>query len=134
MNLLVKGFGFREGYVTIAGPSNGLLRMLEFGRLGVVDGRPYEGHTGDREAVLDIISGVCRLEVAGGETFDRVGGRRDAFGAGPTLICLPPGTGYRLTGRAALETEGAFFDQTKAKFPWARGALVIRVEKAEQLL
>lgn len=97
MNLLVKGVGFHEGYVTIAGPSNGLLRMLEFGRLGVVDGRPYEDHTGDREAVLDIISGVCRLEIAGGETFDKVGGRRDAFVAGPTLICLPPGTGYRLT-------------------------------------
>lgn len=97
MNLLIKGAGFKEGYVLIAGPGNGFLRMLEFGRLGVVAGRPYEGHTGEREAVLDIISGVCRVEIAGGETFDRVGGRRDAFEAGPTLMCLPPNTGYRLT-------------------------------------
>ena len=101
MNLLIKGAGFQEGYVMIAGPANGMLRMLEFGRLGVISGRSYEGHTGDREAVFDIISGVCRLEVAGGQTFDSLGGRRDPFSAGPTLICLPPHTGYRFTALSA---------------------------------
>lgn len=93
MNLLVKGAGFREGYVLIAGPANGLLRMLEFGRLGVAAGRPFEGNTGDREAVFDIISGMCRIE-AGGDVFESVGGRANPFSAGPTLICLPPGTQY----------------------------------------
>ena len=97
MNLLIKGAGFQEGYVMIAGPGNGQLRMLEFGRLGVVRGRPYEGDTGDREAVFDIISGVCGLEVMSGETFGKLGGRRDPFSAGPTLICLPPGMSYRFT-------------------------------------
>ena len=92
MNLLIKGAGFREGYVMIAGPGDGILKMLEFGRVGVVRGRPYEGDTGTREAVFDIIAGVCRLEVAGGEVFDQVGGRSNPFSAGPTLICLPPGT------------------------------------------
>ena len=46
MNLLIKGAGFREGYVMIAGPGDGILKMLEFGRVGVVQGRPYTGHTG----------------------------------------------------------------------------------------
>jgi len=44
------------------------------------------------------------------------------------------GTGYRLSGRAEIITEGEFMDLTKSKFPWARAALVITVEKAEQLL
>jgi 5-deoxy-D-glucuronate isomerase len=91
MNLLVKGAGFQEGYVMLAGPGDGILRMLEFGRVGVVRGRAYEGDTGDREAVFDIISGAGRLEVAGGQVFDQVGGRSSPFSAGPTLICLPPG-------------------------------------------
>lgn len=101
MNLLVKGAGFQEGYVKIAGPGDGILRMLEFGRLGVVPGRPCEGHTAAREMVFDIISGAGRLEVAGGEVFERVGGRADPFVAGPTLICLPPGTDYRFTALSA---------------------------------
>lgn len=101
MNLLIKGTGFQEGYVKFTGPGDGILRMLEFGRLGVVPGRPHEGHTAAREMVFDIISGVGRLEVAGGEVFERVGGRADPFVAGPTLICLPPGTGYRFTALSA---------------------------------
>ncbi|OIO90592.1 MAG: hypothetical protein AUK03_12700 [Anaerolineae bacterium CG2_30_64_16] len=95
MTLLIKGAGFREGYVRISGPGDGILKMLEFGRLGVLRGRPYEGDTGNREAVFDIIAGICRLEVAGGQAFDQVGGRSNPFSAGPTLICLPPGTRYR---------------------------------------
>jgi hypothetical protein len=45
-----------------------------------------------------------------------------------------PGTGYRLIGRAEITKSGEFAELTKAKFPWARGALVIEVEKADQLL
>jgi len=45
-----------------------------------------------------------------------------------------PGTGYRLIGQAKITTSGEFAELTKAKFPWARGALVIEVEKADQLL
>ena len=46
MNLLVKGVGFQEGYVKLAGPGDGILKMLEFGRLGVSRDRPYDGDTG----------------------------------------------------------------------------------------
>ncbi len=44
------------------------------------------------------------------------------------------GTGYRLSGRGRIETNGEFFEMTKEKFPWARGALVIKIEKTEQLI
>ncbi|MCX6032480.1 MAG: 5-deoxy-glucuronate isomerase [Chloroflexi bacterium] len=97
MNLLIKGAGFQEGYVMIAGPGNGILKMLEFGRVGVIRGHPYEGDTGTREAVFDIIAGACRLEVTGGQVFDKVGERSNPFATGPTLICLPPGAHYCFT-------------------------------------
>jgi len=45
-----------------------------------------------------------------------------------------PGQGCLLSGTAEIESSGAAFDAVKAKFPWARGALVIRVlEAATQL-
>jgi 5-deoxy-glucuronate isomerase len=97
VNLLVKGAGFQEGYVTIAGPAQGVLRWLEFGRLGLVSARPFEGQTGVREVVLDIMAGTCRLELADGTVYAGLGGRPNPFAAGPTLICLPPGTQYCLT-------------------------------------
>ena len=102
MRMLIKGAGFKEGYTRISGPQDGILRMLEFGRLGVLPGRPYEGETGPREAVFDIISGACRLEIAGGETHENIAGRANPFATGPTLICLPPGTRYCFT---ALDRE-----------------------------
>ncbi|MCD6356706.1 MAG: pyridoxamine 5'-phosphate oxidase family protein [Anaerolineaceae bacterium] len=45
-----------------------------------------------------------------------------------------PGTGYRLSGRAKMVKDGELMDLTKSKFSWARGAFVIEVENAEQLL
>jgi hypothetical protein len=45
-----------------------------------------------------------------------------------------PGMGYRLVGRGEIIVSGEFAELTKSKFPWARGALVIVVEKADQLL
>ncbi len=97
VNLLVKGAGFQEGYVTLAGPAGGVLHWLEFGRLGLVAGRPFVAETGAREVVLDIMTGTCRLELADGAIHDGLGGRADPFAAGPALICLPPGTRYCLT-------------------------------------
>jgi hypothetical protein len=41
-----------------------------------------------------------------------------------------PGQGYVLEGTGSIVTSGEEADRVKAKFPWARGALVIRVEKA----
>jgi len=44
------------------------------------------------------------------------------------------GTGFLVEGTAVFEKEGPRFDSLKAKFPWARAALVITVESAEQTL
>ena len=44
------------------------------------------------------------------------------------------GTGYRLSGRGKIVTEGDFMNLTKSKYPWARAAFVITVETAQQLM
>jgi predicted pyridoxine 5'-phosphate oxidase superfamily flavin-nucleotide-binding protein len=40
-----------------------------------------------------------------------------------------PGQGYLITGTAEIVASGDVADRVKAKFPWARGALVIHVEE-----
>ncbi len=39
-----------------------------------------------------------------------------------------PGQGYVIAGTAEIVSSGVMADAAKAKFPWARGALVIHVE------
>ncbi|MFO0753729.1 MAG: pyridoxamine 5'-phosphate oxidase family protein [Thermodesulfovibrionales bacterium] len=42
---------------------------------------------------------------------------------------LGAGKGYRLTGTGEVQTEGPLAEKVKEKFPWARGALVIRMHE-----
>ena len=44
------------------------------------------------------------------------------------------GAGMSLFGTARIETEGAAYDQVSERFRWARGALVITVERTVQTL
>ncbi len=41
-----------------------------------------------------------------------------------------PGQGFLITGTAEIVGSGDAVDAVKAKFPWARGALVIHVDEA----
>lgn len=45
-----------------------------------------------------------------------------------------PGQGYLITGTAEIVTVGEHVDAVKAKFPWARGALVIHVQQVSAQL
>lgn len=45
-----------------------------------------------------------------------------------------PGQGCVLSGRGEIVTAGPLVDKVKAKFSWARGALVIHVEEAKTQL
>jgi len=45
-----------------------------------------------------------------------------------------PGQGCDIAGAAEFQTSGAHFDAVKAKFPWARAALVVRVQEANTQL
>ena len=45
-----------------------------------------------------------------------------------------PGQGCVLSGTGSIQTEGEAAQQAKAKFPWARGALVIDVDSVKMQL
>ena len=45
-----------------------------------------------------------------------------------------PGKGCGIVGKAEVQTAGPHFDAVKAKFPWARAAIVVRVEEAKPQL
>lgn len=45
-----------------------------------------------------------------------------------------PGQGYLIGGTGTIVTSGEEVDRVKAKFPWARGALVVRVDKVSAQL
>lgn len=47
---------------------------------------------------------------------------------------LGPGTGFLIKGTAAFLSSGAEFEQVKAKYPWARAALAIKVVSVTQTL
>ena len=44
------------------------------------------------------------------------------------------GQGYRISGKGEIQTEWELADLSKTEFPWARGALVVRIEKVEVLI
>lgn len=45
-----------------------------------------------------------------------------------------PGQGYVIEGTARIVSSGALFDKVKARFAWARGALVIDVKEVRAQL
>lgn len=45
-----------------------------------------------------------------------------------------PGQGGVVHGRGSVQVEGEFAARAKAVFPWARGALVIEIERCEMQL
>ena len=47
---------------------------------------------------------------------------------------LGPGKGCGIVGKAEFQTSGPHFDAVKAKFRWARAALVVNVDEAKPQL
>ncbi|MCC6197183.1 MAG: pyridoxamine 5'-phosphate oxidase family protein [Burkholderiales bacterium] len=45
-----------------------------------------------------------------------------------------PGQGYVISGTARIVSSGDAFDRVKARYPWARGAMVIDVESVKAQL
>lgn len=45
-----------------------------------------------------------------------------------------PGKGVSIKGTAQMEAEGENFEAVQARYPWARAALVVHVEKIEDQL
>lgn len=56
-------------------------------------------------------------------------GTRQVLGSGGQ-----PGRGCEIVGTAEFQTSGIHFDAVKARFPWARAALVVHVKEAKTQL
>jgi hypothetical protein len=47
---------------------------------------------------------------------------------------IGPGAGFLITGTAKVEAAGSAFETVKARFSWARAALVVTVDDARQTI
>jgi len=72
----------------------GTMRFLDFARLRLGNGQGHSYSTVDREAVLDLFTGVATITVesASGrkKVFQKAGGRVDVFSAPPVMLYIPP--------------------------------------------
>ena len=71
-------------------------RLLDFEKLVLQPGGEYEGNTGDREALLVVLSEKANVSACGIDFAD-VGGRPNVYSGKPHSIYLPPGSGYRVS-------------------------------------
>ena len=94
---------------------------------------------GDFVRTLDIDDGKTIVIPTGGyeqteKNLERVSQVEVMIGSKEVMGKNNMGTGFRLKGRAKILTEGKLMELVKSKYSWARAALVIVVEKVEQLL
>lgn len=47
---------------------------------------------------------------------------------------MGPGRGFRLTGQGRFESQGKVYEKVHSRFDWARAALVVTVDRVEQLI
>ncbi|MFZ5825833.1 MAG: 5-deoxy-glucuronate isomerase [Bacillota bacterium] len=92
-------------------------KLLNFEKLILPDGKAHEANSGDREYVLVILGGLCRIE-AGGERFDKVGGRPNVWSGKAHAVYIPCQTGFTVTalGRVEIAVVSAPADQPGKPF------------------
>jgi 5-deoxy-glucuronate isomerase len=76
-------------------------RLIDFARLVLRDGASHQGATGDREVLLVLFGGRCRVEA--GALSATVGRRPSPFGGKPHAVYLPRDTSYTITAIGALD-------------------------------
>ena len=88
--------------------------LLDFAKIALPPGGEYEGNTGDREALLVVLSGTAAVTACSVE-FPTVGGRPNVFSGLPHAVYMPPECPYRI---AVPEGVNGF----EAAFPMAKAA------------
>jgi 5-deoxy-glucuronate isomerase len=87
--------------------------LLDFAKLVLDPGGEYEGDTGDREALLVVLSGQANI-TAGGVELAHVGGRPSVFSGKPHAVYMPPKCAYRVTVPATSRRFEAAIPMAKA--------------------
>ncbi len=82
-------------------PESAGWQHLAFHLHALADGESFEGHSGDREVALVLLSGDADLEVD--DERWSVRGRADVFDGLPHALYVPPGRRYALRARGPVE-------------------------------
>ncbi|RIH88469.1 5-deoxy-glucuronate isomerase [Meiothermus luteus] len=77
-------------------------KLLAFAKLNLEPHQQHQGETGDREALLVVLSGQARVQVED-KVFAPVGGRPNVFAGLPHSVYLPRGVRYRVEALSRLE-------------------------------
>jgi 5-deoxy-glucuronate isomerase len=102
-------------YQQIVAP--GTMRFLDFARLELPSGQKYSGHTGPREAVVDVFSGAASIKIEapnGAQEYGEVGGRADVFSGPPAMVYIPPQSKYEIAASSSAFDAGIFSAPSKA--------------------
>jgi len=86
----------REGHTPICGVKEGTTQKIDFGILNLKSNQVYEGHTGEKEAGIVFLSGICSVE-GRGFRYAQVGERKNVFVSKPQAVYLPAGTAFKIT-------------------------------------
>jgi len=101
MNLFGK-YDAKSGFSALAMPGKMGLKLIEFGILRLEDGETFSEDTGEREAVLVILSGRCDITSAA-QAWHSVGERESVFQGLPHSVYLPPRSNYTVVGCGRVE-------------------------------
>ncbi len=104
MSYLIRAPRRGGGYTRLAGPGTAGLRHLEFGIVELPAGATQDIVTGDREAVVYLLTGAGTVTDGGRGGAARLGPRQDVFREPPSAVYLPPGTSAHLAASG-----GGFF-------------------------
>lgn len=117
------------------GKAKEVLDTVEIVRIGTCDegGAHLVATWGDYVRTMGIQEGDVILIPAGGyhQTEKNLRGNPRVE---VLLASQQAGTGFRLIGRAEVQTDGNWAERVKDVYGWARGALVVHVEEVEKLL
>ena len=103
-DLLVKNKSTPEenGSVVKVTPESAGWDYVGFEVFRLEEGKTVERQSGEEEACLVLLSGLCNVSTEG-EGWRNIGGRESVFDGAPCSLYLPPGTAYRVEAVTGLE-------------------------------
>lgn len=98
---LLRHYDRQEGYVPVV---EGEMKRIGFGLLILGENGSYQGHTGDKEAGLIVLTGTCTIVIEGENfCFAQIGERQSVFSGKPYAVYLPPHTSFEVQSKYWVE-------------------------------
>jgi 5-deoxy-glucuronate isomerase len=91
-----------NGTVTRVTPESAGWTYVGFALHRLADGQRFDGETGDKEICIVAVTGTISV-MAGGERFERIGGRKTVFDGATSSVYVPNGEMYEVVAHGAAE-------------------------------